>query len=161
MVHDRSPQTFGCLMTLQTYGINLNPKGCSFGCFFFFFFRWITILTEWLWTNSSSLWPTLDFISLSSVGVSRSRTECCSGGRSALKPTLSNTFHLSISLELVAGIRSSNILGVIMLYLGLRNRAFVCGLGLISSLRILASVYWGQLYTLEHVVPHYVPYQNK
>ena len=38
---------------------------------------------------------------------------------------------------------------------------FVCDLGLINSLRILASVYWGQSYTLEPVVPYFVPYQNK
>ena len=35
----------------------MNPKQCPFGCFFFFF-RWSSVLTEWLWTNSPSWWRT-------------------------------------------------------------------------------------------------------
>jgi hypothetical protein len=110
-------------MPLQTYSINLNPKRCPFGCFLFFF-RWSSVITEWLWTNSPSLWPTLDFLFPSSAWVSHSFTGCCSGEHYALKPTLSGTFRLSISLELVAGICPSSTLGVKMLCLGLKNRAF-------------------------------------
>ena len=64
------------------------------------------------------------FFFLSSAGVSHSLTGCCYGGLSALKPTLSCTFRLSISLELVARICCSNTFGVKMLCLRLRNRAF-------------------------------------
>ena len=132
---------------------------CPSGCFFFFL-RWSNVLTEWLWTNSSSMWPTPEFL-FSSAGVPHFFTGCCFGGHSTLKPTLLGTFRFSISLKLVAGIRPSSTLGVRMLCLGLRNRAFCMRFRLINSLRILALVYWGQSYTLELVVPHCVPYQNK
>ena len=65
-----------------------------------------------------------NFFCLSSTGVSHSFMGCCSSGHSTLKPTLSYTFRFSISRELVAGIRPSNTLGVIMMCLGLKNRAF-------------------------------------
>ena len=45
------------------------------------------------------------------------------------KPTLSGTFRLSISLKLVARTRPSSTLGVKMLCLGLRNRAFCMQIG--------------------------------
>ena len=88
-------------------------------------------------------------------------TGCCSRGHSALKPTLSSSFRLSILLKLVAGIRCSNILGVIMLCLGLRNRAFCIRFGVDKLAENFSFGVLGQSNTLEHVVPHCVLYQNK